>query len=172
MAETERTRERERAPIPEDPYEISYRYRKEYAERQRTGPVVVRKADREVFLSRQGRLNLILDPLTHPETPLHQWRVFTHEIRTKSGKHRHQGGLVIYVLSGVGYSIVEGRRIDWKKGDLVILPMKPGGVEHQHFNLDASPSVWAAFLPLALSEHYAQTLEQVEESPEYAAARR
>lgn len=168
MAEVERTRERERAPIAENPYEISYRYRKEYAERQLGGPVVVRKADREVFLSRQGRLNLILDPLTHPETPLHHFRVFTHEIRTKSGKHRHQGGLVIYVLDGVGYSIVEGERIDWKKGDLVILPLKPGGVEHQHFNLDPDkPSRWAAFLPIVLSEHVAQQLEQVEVSPEY-----
>ena len=171
MAETERTRERERPPIDENPYERSYRYRKEYFERQREGPVVVRKADREVFISRQGRLSLILDPLTHPENPLHHFRVFTHEIRTKSGKHRHQGGLVIYVLDGFGYSIVEGERIDWKKGDLVILPMKPGGVEHQHFNLDEKPSHWAAFLPIVLSEHYAQQLEQVEESPEYQQSR-
>lgn len=85
MAEMERTRERERERLPEDPYERSYRYRREQAERQIHGPIVIRKEDREVFLSRQGRPCFFLDPLTHPETPLHHWRLFTHEIRTKSG---------------------------------------------------------------------------------------
>ena len=168
MAELERSRERERERPAEDAYETSYRYRKEQAERQLTGPVVIRKEDREVFLSRQGRLTFYLDPLTHPETPLHHWRLFTHEIRTKSGRHRHQGGLIIYVLDGYGYSIVEGERIDWKKGSLLLLPMKPGGVEHQHFNLDPDkPSHWAAFVPIVLTEHVASQLVQTEVSPEF-----
>jgi quercetin dioxygenase-like cupin family protein len=168
VAETERTRTRERPPLAADGYEAAYRYRKEQAERQLHGPVVVRSEDREAQITRQGRLCFYLDPLTHPEMPLHHWRLFTHEIRTKSGRHRHQGGLVIYVLSGVGYSIVEGERIDWKKGSLLLLPMKPGGVEHQHFNLDPEkPSVWAAFVPIALTEHVASQLRQTETSPEF-----
>ena len=80
---------------------------------------------REVFMARQGKLRYFLDPIFYPETPLLHWRVFTHEIRTKSGKHRHQGGLLIYVLEGRGYSIVEGERMDWEKGDLVLLPLNP-----------------------------------------------
>lgn len=168
MAEVERTRVRERPPLRDDPYEASYRFRKEQADRQINGPVVVHAEDREVFQTRQGRLCFLLDPLTAPETPLHHWRLFTHEVRTKSGRHRHQGGLVIYVVSGTGYSIVEGERVDWKKGSLLLLPMKPGGVEHQHFNLDPDkPSVWAAFNPIALSEHVASQLRQTETSPEY-----
>jgi quercetin dioxygenase-like cupin family protein len=168
VAEIERTRTRERAPLREDPYETAYRYRKEQAERQNNGPVVIRSEDREAFVSRQGRLCFLLDPLTLPETPLHHWRLFTHEVRTKSGRHRHQGGLVIYVLSGNGYSIVEGERINWKKGSLLLLPMKVGGVEHQHFNLDPDkPSVWAAFVPIVLTEHVASQLRQTETSPEF-----
>ncbi|HEV8022303.1 MAG TPA: cupin domain-containing protein [Candidatus Lustribacter sp.] len=168
MAETERTRTRERAPLAEDAYETAYRYRKEQAERQLNAPVVVRGEDCPVFLSRQGRLCFLLDPLTMPQNPLHHWRLFTHEVRTKSGRHRHQGGLVIYVVSGTGYSIVEGERIDWKKGSLLLLPMKPGGVEHQHFNLDPDkPSVWAAFVPIALTEHVASQMRQTETSPEF-----
>lgn len=46
---------------------------------------MIRKEDHEVFLSRQGRPCFYLDPLTHPETPLHHWRLFTNEIRTKIG---------------------------------------------------------------------------------------
>jgi hypothetical protein len=56
MAEGERTRTRERGPLPENIYERCLRGRKETAERQRVGPIVIKPADREVELSRQGRL--------------------------------------------------------------------------------------------------------------------
>jgi gentisate 1,2-dioxygenase len=119
-------------------------------------------------MARQGRLRFFLDPLFYPEVPLLHWRVFTHEIRTKSGKHRHQGGLLIYVLEGRGYSVVEGERMDWEKGDLVLLPLNPNEVEHQHFNLDPEkPSLWAAFIHLPTQEYLASDLQQMENSPEF-----
>jgi quercetin dioxygenase-like cupin family protein len=168
MAEGERTRLRERGALPENIYERCLKSRKDTAERQRVGPVVIKPADREVEVSRQGRLLFYLEPLTYKDTPLQQWRVFTHEVRTRSGKHRHQGGLVIYVIDGKGYSIVEGERVEWKKGDLLLLPMKIGGVEHQHFNTDpVKPAVWMAFIHLPIQEHLAHDLEQTEESPEF-----
>jgi len=168
MAEIERTRERERPPIHENPYERVMRQRKELKERNLSGPVVVRAAEREVFQSRQGKLRFYLDPVTFKDTPLQQWRVFTHEIKTRSGKHRHQGGLLIYVLEGFGYSIVDGERWDWEKGDLVLLPMKPEGVEHQHFNLDPDKaSVWAAFINVPIQEYLASDLQQTEASPDF-----
>ena len=82
------------------------------------GPVVVHKDDREVELSRQGRIRYYLNHQIHKDTPLQQWLVFSHELRTKSGKHRHQGGLVIYVIEGRGYSMVDGERWEWEDGDL------------------------------------------------------
>jgi Cupin domain len=167
MAESERTRERERPPLKLDPYEAVLRQRKELKERNRSGPVVIRSTDRELFQARQGKLRFYLDPVSFKDTPLQNWRVFIHEIRTKSGRHRHQGGLVIYVLEGKGYSIVEGERWDWEKGDLVLLPMKPGGVEHQHFNLADKPSVWAAFINIPIQEYLASDLEQSEASPDF-----
>jgi len=167
MAESERTRERERPPLKLDPYEAVLRQRKELKERNRSGPVVIRSTDRELFQARQGKLRFYLDPVSFKDTPLQNWRVFIHEIRTKSGRHRHQGGLVIYVLEGKGYSIVEGERWDWEKGDLVLLPMKPGGVEHQHFNLAGKPSVWAAFINIPIQEYLASDLEQSEASPDF-----
>ena len=113
MAEIERTRERERGTIPETPYEIFIRSRREFLERQETGQVVVKPSDREFFLTRQGRLMYHLNPEIHKNTPLQDWRVFSHDLKTQSGKHRHQGGLVIYVITGKGYSVVDGERIDW-----------------------------------------------------------
>lgn len=168
MAEIERTRERERPPIQENPYERVMRQRAELKERNLNGPIVIRSTDREVFQSRQGKLRFYLDPVTFKETPLQQWRVFTHEIKTRSGKHTHQGGLIIYVVEGKGYSIVDGERWDWEKGDLVLLPLKPGGIEHQHFNLDPDkPSVWAAFIHVPIQEYLASDLQQKEASPDF-----
>ena len=168
MAEIERTRERERPPLQDNPYERVMRERAELLERNKTGEIVVRKANREIFQSRQGKLRYYLEPLTFPNTPLHMWRVFTHEIHTKSGKHRHQGGLVIYVLEGKGYSIVEGERIDWEKGDLVLLPLNPNEVEHQHFNSDPDkPSTWCAFIHLPIQQFLASDLQQTENSPDF-----
>jgi mannose-6-phosphate isomerase-like protein (cupin superfamily) len=168
MAEIERTRERERGTIPETPYEIFIRSRREFLERQETGQVVVKPSDREFYITRQGRLMYHLNPEIHKNTPLQDWRVFSHDLKTQSGKHRHQGGLVIYVLEGKGYSIVEGERKDWEKGDLVLLPMKPGGVEHQHFNSDpAKPAIWAAFINIPIQEYLASDLKQEEVSPDF-----
>ena len=168
MAEIERTRERERPPIQDNPYERNLRARAAQRERNANGPIVIRKGDREVFMSRQGRLRFYLEPNTYEDTPLRHWRVFTHEIRTKSGKHRHQGGLVIYVVDGKGYSVVDGERWDWEKGDLVLLPLNPEEVEHQHFNADPSkPAVWCAFIHIPIQEYLASDLQQTENSPEF-----
>jgi quercetin dioxygenase-like cupin family protein len=167
MAEMERTKERERPPIKDNPYEAVLRQRAELKERNLKGPVVIRSEDREMFQARQGKLRFYMDPVTYKETPLQQWRVFIHTITTKSGRHRHQGGLLIFVVEGKGYSIVDGERWEWEKGDLVLLPMKPGGVEHQHFNLDDKPSVWAAFINTPMQEHLASDLQQTEVSPDF-----
>jgi hypothetical protein len=168
MAEIDRTRERERPPLQDNPYEQVIRNRQELHQRNLSGPVVIKASEREVFISRQGRLHYFLDPLSFKDTPLQHWRVFTHEVRTRSGKHRHQGGLVIYVIAGRGYSIIEGERIEWEKGDLLLLPMRLGGIEHQHFNLQpGTPAVWAAFIYIPVSEYLASDMEQTEASPEF-----
>ena len=171
MAEIERVRERERPPLKDNPYERVMAQRKALAERNLTGPVVIDCTQQEWFQARQGKLKFFLDPVSFKNTPLQQWRVFIHDIKTKSGKHRHQGGLVIYVLEGKGYSIVEGERKDWEKGDLVLLPMKPGGVEQQHFNTDPnSPAKFVAVEPNWLegvSVDRGCGFEQLEDAPEY-----
>jgi quercetin dioxygenase-like cupin family protein len=169
MSESERVRERERPPLQDNPYERVMRQRRDLAERNRNGPIVVRGDERPWYQTRQGKLHFYLDPISFKETPLQQWRVFVHEIKTRSGRHRHQGGLVIYVLEGKGYSVVDGERWDWEKGDLILLPMKPEGVEHQHFNLqpEKGPAIWAAFINIPIQEYLASDLQQTEASPDF-----
>jgi hypothetical protein len=171
--ERERTRVREKGSFTENYYERFLRSRADFVKRQSSGQIVVKSSDRETHLTRQGRITYLLDRLSFPDTPLQDWLVFKHDLRTRSGKHRHQGGLVIFVITGVGYSVVDGERVDWKAGDLLLLPMKPDGVEHQHFNLNPSlPCEWIAFVHMPIYDHLAAEITQGEVSPEFADANR
>ncbi len=115
-----------------------YEYYRAFKERMENGVVVV--SDRPVHEGICARTKRLLSPY-EPDlknTVLQGWEVFEVEIPPGSytGKHRHQGGIAIFILEGKGYTIIEGKRFDWKAGDLVLLPLLPGGVGHQHFNAD------------------------------------
>lgn len=45
--------------------------------------------------------------------------------------HRHTTSAVYHVVEGAGYSIIEGKRFDWKKGDFIALPP---WAWHEHAN--------------------------------------
>ena len=130
MADAENVRAREKEPPPLSNYEMAIRRHREIAERNRTGRVVCKLDEVPQEITRQGRLRTYLG-LNVKDTPLQDWIVFTHEIRTASGKHKHQGGLIIYVIEGKGYSVVDGERIDWAPDTLFVTP--PGAV-HSHHN--------------------------------------
>ena len=168
MAEIERTRTRERDAGEMTPYDVFIRSRAEFHERQNVGQVVVGLEDREYFNTKQGKLAYYLNAEKYKNTPLQDWRVFTHSLITHSGKHRHQGGLVIYVIEGVGWSVVDGERVDWEAGDLLLLPIKKGGVEHQHFNAKpGSECHWIAFSYMPFFDYNASEFTQTEVSPLY-----
>ena len=145
------------------------------AERRRSyeGDVVVRGKGNPFIQDRQGLVRHYLlqsrytgEPV---KTALDDWIVFVQEVRVHSGKHRHQGGLVIYVLEGEGHSVVDGERLDWEPGDLLLLPIKPGGVEHQHFNKhEDKPVKWIAFIHTSIYIWGASEMVQIEQHPEYA----
>ena len=40
----------------------------------------------------------------------------------KTNNHRHAYESLLYILEGEGYSIVEGRRIEWRAGDALYVP--------------------------------------------------
>ena len=134
MAERERERVRERGPREESPYEQLFESREAFQERQRTGKVVIRREEREFEVNRQA-LNLwFLNPLAYKDTCLNDWLLFLNDIKTHSGRHRHQGGLVLYIWEGKGHTILDGVRYDWKQGDAMNLPLRRDGITVQHFN--------------------------------------
>lgn len=112
----------------------------------------------------------------HPniESTAHKFIVFyAQEIPpgSRSGKQRCQGGVVFVAVEGAGYTVIDEQRHDWKKGDLLQLPIRPEGVTFQHFNSSASE---AALLIAAEPNLAAATgvdracgFEQLENAPEY-----
>ena len=77
--------------------------------------------------------------------------------------HKH-GWATVFVLSGAGYSIVDGERYDWSAGDMINVP---SGAWHQHFNTD--PTVYSQHLlisPQAFRNSTHLTTGSVEESTE------
>jgi mannose-6-phosphate isomerase-like protein (cupin superfamily) len=170
MADLERTRTRQREPLAPDGYERLVKAQLELRERAFSGRIVVRASEQPWEQTRMGRLRFYVARSSDTGSALNQWLVFQHDIHTHSGKHRHQGGLAIFVLEGEGYSVIDGERIDWEAGDLILLPIKPGGCEHQHFNRTADqPCKWIAFIYKPLHDEVASYIEQREPSPEFKA---
>lgn len=157
------------AEVPTDPwYEKLIQAMQEWRRRAETGLVVIRGKEIPWWQNRQGRVRYFLLPPYKTDTALQTMAVFERIIFSHSGVHRHQGGLAIYVLDGDGYSTLDGERVDWATGDLLLLPIKPGGVTHQHFNRDPHrPARWLAFIPMAFQEYLGSELVQLKISPDW-----
>jgi len=65
-----------------------------------------------------------------------------------NGGHGHQNEAMFYILEGEGYEVHDGRRYDWKAGDLVVVH---NDSRHQHFNRSATePALAIVMKPKAL----------------------
>ena len=167
MAEKELTQTREAEARPADFYQINYDMMAQARRRAEEGRVVIKGKELPWQQGRQGRLRFYLFP-TISDTAVQGWRLFMHDIRTHSGRHRHQGGLAIYVIEGKGWTVVDGVRHEWEGGDLILLPVQPGGCEHQHFNAEpGQPCKWLAMIYGAFVDALGNVMEQKEESPDY-----
>lgn len=159
---------REREPAPANDYEISYQYLLKLRDRGFNGIVVIDGEKLEWQKSRQGTVRFYMSRENDKGTCLKDWMVFMHDIRKHTGKHQHQGGLIIFVLEGEGYSVVNGQRVEWEAGDLMLLPIQPDGVEHQHFNNQADQSSkWIAFIFRPYQDQIAYYIDQKETAPDW-----
>ena len=163
----ERVRERQRHVEIDPWYEDLLERDRRNIERLETGEVVVHADDIPWHQNRHARVKYLLHPM-RPETAVSDTMIFVHEIHKHSGMHRHQGGLALFVLDGRGHTVVNGVAHEWEAGDLILLPIKPGGCEHQHFNRYADkPCKWIAFIYKPLHDEVASYIEQREPAPEY-----
>lgn len=172
MAATSRTREITRTHSEVHPYDQVVAMLEERNRRSETGRIVIKAKDRPRTQSRQDFTRRYVYPVSGEgvvdDTALQDWMVFAQLIRTMSGKHTHQGGLCLHVLKGKGHTTLGDERVDWKEGDLVLLPVVPGGIEHQHFNDDPDgPSEWLATIHMPFWNVLSSELRQISNSPDY-----
>jgi hypothetical protein len=134
--------------------------------------VCVKGRDLPLEVNPQGMLKWYMHP--NIDSTAHKFIMFyTQEIppASRSGKQRTQGGIVLVVVEGSGYTVIDGQRYDWKQNDVVQLPIKPDGVIFQHFNASEKTR---ALLIAAEPNLIATTgvdracgFEQLEAAPEY-----
>lgn len=91
---------------------------------------------------------------------------------SRSGKQKCQGGIVVVIIEGRGYTVMDETRYDWKQGDLLQIPIKRDGITFQHFNASTDEPV----LLIAAEPNLVATtgvdrgsgFEQLEAAPDYA----
>ncbi|MEE8473461.1 MAG: cupin domain-containing protein [Dehalococcoidia bacterium] len=165
----ERVVERGREPEPEETITgFVYSWMEERTRLKAGGKVVIKEGEAPWEQTRQGFIKQYLHPKNWDQVGAPYWLMFLHHIPKQGGQHRHQGGLGLFVLEGRGYSVVDGTRFDWEEGDLIILPVKPEGCVHQHFNLDPEkPASWLALIFTPFWEAIGNEMEQKAFAPYY-----
>jgi gentisate 1,2-dioxygenase len=161
----ERERTKDPALLQESTYEKNIRYYQNWSDRQKSGKLLLRGDELEYETSRQGFIKYYLAPLI-TDTATSSWAVFEQNIKKQSGRHTHQGGIIIYVVEGEGVTETNGELLEWKAGDLLLLPIQTGGCTHQHWNKDESKGCrWVAFRDLLVAPYIANTIDQVSNMP-------
>jgi hypothetical protein len=149
-------------------YEETLRLNAAARERARKGKIVIKGKETPWRQSRQALNKTFLSFHDNGDVAAEDWVCFVHDVKVHSGKHRHQGGVQLFVLEGEGYTVVDGQKVEWEKWDLIILPVQPNGCEHQHFNKEPGKSAkWMAFRYWPFAKVLGNLFEQVEDSPDY-----
>ncbi len=122
--------------------------------------------------NKQGRMRWYMHPLVK-NTCINTLMIFVQEIPpgSRSGRLQHPGDAVMYILEGEGYSMVDGQKHTWSKGDVVQLPVRKTGLVVQHFNTSKDKPV--RFVQCepntahSVGVDRATGWEQLEASPDY-----
>ena len=139
---------------------------------RKNGMQVLKRRDLPLEANRQGLMRWYM----HPEikdTVLSTYLCFEQEIPpgSRSGRLKFQGGQVIYVIAGRGYTLLDGVKHPWAAGDVIDLPLRRGGIVVQHFNDDPTEPVrFLAVEPnlfACTSVDRGSGFEQIEDAPEY-----
>jgi hypothetical protein len=146
--------------------------RDEQREQTLAGLQVIKEKELPLETNRQGLMRWYMHPAIK-DTALSVLMFFQQEIPpgSRSGRIKFQGGQVMMILEGQGYTTVDGVKHPWKAGDVVNLPLRSDGIIVQHFNSD--PDKPAKFVAAEPNWFESATVdrgcgfEQLEDAPEY-----
>ncbi|HLQ92049.1 MAG TPA: hypothetical protein VK148_18650 [Xanthobacteraceae bacterium] len=142
-------------------------------EQMRNGIQVIKEADLPLEVSRHGLMRWYLHP-SIKDTCLTVLMFYQQEIPpgSRSGRLKFQGGQVMMITDGQGYTVIDGVKHSWKAGDVLNLPLRADGIIVQHFNTD--PNNVAKFVATepnwfeGVSVDRGCGFEQLEDAPEYS----
>jgi hypothetical protein len=141
-------------------------------EQTRNGIQVIKEAELPQEVSRHGLLRWYLHPAIK-DTCLSVLLFYQQEIPpgSRSGRLKFQGGQVMMITEGRGYTTIDGVKHPWKAGDVLNLPLRADGIIVQHFNADSNnPAKFVAVEPNWLEGVTVDRgcgFEQLEDAPEY-----
>jgi hypothetical protein len=141
-------------------------------EQTRNGIQVIKEAELPLEVSRHGLMRWYLHPAIK-DTCLSVLLFFQQEIPpdSRSGRLKFQGGQVMMITEGRGYTVIDGVKHPWKAGDVLNLPLRADGIIVQHFNSDPdNPAKFVAAEPNWLEGVTVDRgcgFEQLEDAPEY-----
>lgn len=130
----------------------------------RSVPRVIKGKDQKFAKGPQYFNTTILGPIKNMAQS-----IFTHltvlSPGGKSQKHGHANEAVFYILDGEGYDVHDGKRSDWKAGDIAIVP---NNTVHQHFNKSKDKMARALIIKTKPFYHFMNMFfqEVVEPQPE------
>jgi len=141
-------------------------------EARKTAVQVVRLSELPLENNQQGLMRWYLHPAI-TDTILSTLSIYRQEIPpgSRSGRLKFQGGQVMFIVEGRGYTLLDGVKHEWEAGDVLNLPAKRDGIVIQHFNSDEAAT--AAFLAVephlfaAPSVDRGAGFHQLEQSPDY-----
>ena len=142
--------------------------------RQSKGLQVVKEKELPLETNPMGQMRWYMHP-NIKDLCVNMMMVYQQEIPpgSRSGRVKFQGGQVIMILEGQGYTSIDGVKHSWKKGDVLNLPLRDDGIIVQHFNTSSKET--AKFLAVepnwfeAVSVDRGCGFEVLEAAPEHRA---
>jgi len=139
---------------------------------RKTAVQVVRLSELPLETNQHGLMRWYLHP-SITDTILSTLAIYRQEIPagSRSGRLKFQGGQIMFIVEGRGYTMLDGVKHAWEAGDVLNLPTRRDGIIVQHFNSD--PDKTAAFLAVepnlfaATSVDRGCGFELMETSPDY-----
>lgn len=141
-------------------------------EQRKNGLQLIKESGLPLENNRQGLMRWYMHPAI-TDTVLSTLCFFEQEIPpgSRSGRLKFQGGQVILILEGSGYTMLDGVKHAWEAGDILNLPARSDGIIVQHFNTDPEkPAKFVAAEPnwfACVGVDRGCGFEQIEDSPDY-----
>lgn len=149
-----------------------FKLRDEQRAQRKNGLQVIEEQKLPLENNRQGLMRWYMHP-SITDTVLSTICFFHQEIPSgsRSGKLKFQGGQIMLIIEGKGYTMVDGVKHPWEAGDVLNLPLRNKGIIVQHFNSDhEKPAKFVAVEPnwfACVGVDRGCGFEQLEDSPDY-----